>query len=176
MADILCFSRNRLTTVEQVDDQTMKASCRLQDLLLEAYVEIEVKLPDLEITAAGGKIVRSVRKTEINVPESVQKVIGVRVGPGLKKILKGVMGNSAIDKQVTFMVEECCNGVILSFTKEVLAQAPKGRNAEKNFFKNILKANPRLYKSCAAFSPGSPLVEEELGDKGGKKDKGKGQK
>lgn len=159
MAEILCFSRNRLTTVEQMDEQTMKASCRLQDLLLEAYVEIEVKLPDLEITAAGGKIVRSVRKTEINVSESLQKAIGVRVGPGLKKILKGIMGNSALDKQLTFMVEECCNGVILSFTKEVLSQAPNDRYAEKDYFKNILRSNPRMYKSCAAFSPGSPLVE-----------------
>lgn len=159
MAEILCFSRNRLTTVEQVDDRTMKASCRLQDPLIEALVEIEVKLPDLEITAAHGKIGRSVRRTEIDVPQVLGKAIGVRVGPGLKKILKGVMGNSAIDKQLTFMVEECCNGVILSFTKEVLAQAPKDRYAEKDYFKNILKSNPRLYKSCAAFSPGSPLVE-----------------
>lgn len=159
MAEILCFSRNRLTTVEQVDDRTMKASCRLQDPLIEALVEIEVKLPDLEIIAAHGKIGRSVRRTEIDLPQVLRKAIGVRVGPGLKKILKGVMGNSAIDKQLTFMVEECCNGVILSFTKEVLAQAPKDRYAEKDYFKNILKSNPRLYKSCAAFSPGSPLVE-----------------
>ena len=159
MADILCFSRNRLTTVEQVDDQTMKASCRLQDPLIEAVVEIEIKLPDLEITAADGKIGRSVRRMEIDAAQVLQKAIGVRVGPGLKKILKGVMGTSALDKQLTFMVGECCNGVILSFTKEVLAQAPKDRYAEKDYFKNILRSNPRMYKSCAAFSPGSPLVE-----------------
>ncbi len=159
MAEILCFSRNRLTTVEQMDEQTLKASCRLQDPLLEAHVSIEVKLPDLEITVAEGAIVRSFRKAEINVRESLQRAVGVRVGPGLKKILEGIMGKTAVEKQLTFMVEECCNGVILSFTKEVLAQAPKDRYAEKDYFKNILKSNPRMYKSCAAFSPGSPLVE-----------------
>ncbi|MBA4394353.1 MAG: hypothetical protein C0407_12450 [Desulfobacca sp.] len=69
------------------------------------------------------------------------------------------MGNSSIQKQLTFMVEECCGGVILAFTKDVLLQAPQDRKSEKAFFKNMVQSNPRLYNSCAAFAPGSPLVE-----------------
>ena len=159
MANILCFSRNRCTAVEQMDGQTMRSSCYLQDPLREVSVEILVKLPDLEITGASGKMMRSVGGERIDVDESLQKVAGIRIGPGLRKILGGVMGKSAIHKHLTFMVEECCNGVILAFTKEVLLSAPKDKWGEKKYFENRVRTNPRLYNSCAALAPGSPLVE-----------------
>jgi hypothetical protein len=115
-----------------MDEQTMRSSCYLQDPLREASVEILVKLPDLEITGAGGKMMRSVG---------------------------GEMGESAMHRQLTFMVEECCNGVILAFTKEVMLSAPKEKWMEKEYFENRVRSNPRLYNSCAALAPGSPLVE-----------------
>ena len=159
MSNILCFSRKRCTGVEQMDERTVRASCYLQDHLMEAWVEIRVKLPDLEITGAVGKIMRSVRRENINVDESLRNAVGIRIGPGLRKILRGVMGKSETHKQLTFMVEECCNGVILAFTKDVLLQVPKDQRAEKEYYAQRLKANPRLYNNCAALSPGSPLVE-----------------
>jgi hypothetical protein len=159
MAQILCFSRNRSVQVEQTDDQTLRASCRLQDPLLEACVDIQVKLPDLEITGAKGQIVRSTGSREIDISVSLRKTVGVRIGPGLKKMLKGLLGDTPVQKQLTFMVEECCGGVILAFTKEVLSQAPRDSESERVYFKNMVQSNPRLYNSCAAFAPGSPLVE-----------------
>lgn len=159
MAQILCFSRNRSVNVEQVDEQTMRASCLLQDSIMEAYVAILIKLPDLEITDAQGQISRSVEGREMDASESLRKAVGVRIGPGLKKILKGVMGNSAIEKQLAFMVEECCGSVILTFTKDVLRQAPNDKLKERAYFNHFVRSNPRLYNSCAAFAPGSPLVE-----------------
>ncbi len=160
MADILCFSRNRCTSVEQIDERTMRSCCRIQDPLMDAFVEIQVKLPDLEIAAAFGKIQRSAEgsHTDISV-EPLRDVVGVRIGPGLKKIIKGMLGKSAVHKQLIFMLEECCGAVILTFTKDVLLSAPKDKLAEKDFFENIVRSNPRLYNSCAAFAPGSPLVE-----------------
>ena len=159
MAEILCFSRNRRTSVEQIDEQTMKSSCRLQDSLMEALVEIIVKLPDLEITGIDGKINRSFRPHEINIHERLQKVIGTRIGPGIKKIIKGFMGKTEGERELAFMVEECCEGVILSFTKEVLLTAPKDRLMEREFFGQMVRDNPRLYNSCAALAPDSPLME-----------------
>ena len=82
-----------------------------------------------------------------------------KVGPGMKKIIKGLIGESEIEKQLGFMVEECCDGIILSFTKDVLLQAPKDKHTEREYFENMVRANPRLYNSCAALAPGSPLVE-----------------
>jgi hypothetical protein len=159
MADILRFSRNRCTNVEQIDEKTMRCSCRLQDTLTDALVEILVKIPDLEVTDVSGKIRRSIREQEIQAAEALKKVIGIRVGPGMKKIIKGLMGESEIERQLAFMVEECCEAVILTFTKDVLLSAPKDRLKEREFFENMVRSNPRLYNSCAALAPGSPLVE-----------------
>ena len=49
MADILYFCRNRCISVEQIDEQSMRSSCRLQDTLTDALVEVIVKIPDLEV-------------------------------------------------------------------------------------------------------------------------------
>ena len=159
MADILCFSRNRCTSVEQIDEKTMKSSCRLQDTLTDALVEVLVKIPDLEVMGVSGEMRRSVGGEEIQVLDALKKVIGIRVGPGMKKIIKGLVGESEIEKQLAFMVEECCEGIILTFTKDVLLHAPKDKLKEREFFENMVRSNPRLYNSCAALAPGSPLVE-----------------
>ena len=159
MADILRFSRNRCTSVEQMDEKTMRSSCRLQDTLTEALVEVMVKIPDLEVTDVRGKIRRSGGEEERQVVEALRKVIGIRVGPGMKKIINGLIGKSEIEKQLAFMVEECCEGIILTFTKDVLLHAPKDKLKEREFFENMVRSNPRLYNSCAALAPGSPLVE-----------------
>jgi hypothetical protein len=159
MADILCFSRNRCTSVEQMDEKTMRSSCRLQDTLTDAVVEVMVKIPDLEVMDVSGEMRRSVGEQEIRVVDALKKVIGIRVGPGMKKIIKGLIGKSEIERQLAFMVEECCEAVILTFTKDVLLNAPKDKLKEREFFENMVRSNPRLYNSCAALAPGSPLVE-----------------
>ncbi len=159
MADILCFSRNRCTSVEQIDEKSLRSSCRLQDTLTDAVVEVMVKIPDLEVMDVSGEMRRSVGEQEIQVVDALKKVIGIRVGPGMKKIIKGLVGKSEIEKQLAFMVEECCEGIILTFTKDVLLHAPKDNLKEREFFENMVRSNPRLYNSCAALAPGSPLVE-----------------
>ena len=63
----LCFSRNRCTEVEQVDDQTIRSACHLQDTLTDAFVEVEVRLPDLEIASVKGEVRRSYKKECLNL-------------------------------------------------------------------------------------------------------------
>ncbi len=157
--DILCFSRNRCTSVEQIDDQTIRSSCRLQDTLTDSFVEILVRLPDLEITSATGKFRRTTQEECLNPEEALKKVLGVRIGSGMLKIIKGLIGETSECKQLAFMVEECCHGVILSFTKDSLSQAPKDLALTKEFYVEMIKANIRLYNRCAAFAQGSSLVE-----------------
>jgi len=57
------------------------------------------------------------------------------------------------------MIGECCNGIILSFTKQVLLSAPEDKEKERDYFANMVKNSPRLYNSCAALSPESPLMD-----------------
>jgi len=56
-------------------------------------------------------------------------------------------------------VEECCHAVILAFTKDMLTLVPEDLSMETEFFTKMVQENIRLYNSCAAFSPGSPIVE-----------------
>lgn len=57
------------------------------------------------------------------------------------------------------MVEECCHGVILAFTKDELLKSPRDKERVKEYYANMVKENARLFNRCAAFAPGSSLVE-----------------
>lgn len=159
MANIACFTRNRCTTVERVDDQTTRSTCRVQDTLMEACVEISVKSPNLEIAEITGEIRRSSERIRIDVSTDLRKMIGIRVGPGIKKIIRGLIGDHPFVETLSVLLDECCNGVIMSFTRDILLAAPRDPAGEKDFFSNMVRANPRLYNSCAALSEDSPLME-----------------
>lgn len=159
MAHILCFLRNRSTSVEQIADDALRSTCRLQDNLLDAKVYIEVALPELEITAAACQIDRADSPWPGDAEIRLQKVLGVRVGPGMLKIIKGLIGDDSAYAELSFMVEECCHGVILSLTKLEVQKAPLTPENSREFFAAMLRKNTRLYNRCAAFAPGSSLVE-----------------
>jgi len=156
---ILCFSRNRRTSVEQLDDQTMRSASSLQDNLTEAWVEIVVTLPDLEIIGVKGEVRRALQGQNFDPTQVLQKVVGVRVGPGMLKIIKGLLGDDPHLDQLAFMVEECCYGVILSLTKDVLSECPQDEEKAKQYYTEMVQGNVRLYNRCAAFAPGSSIVE-----------------
>ena len=139
----------------------MKSTCRLQDTLTDAFVEIVVSLPDLEIKSVSSEIRRTYQEECVTPGDSLQKVTGVRIGPGVLKIIRGLVGEATDCKQLAFMVEECCHGIILSFTKDVLVNSPRPTDVAKakEFYAKMVKENIRLYNRCAAFAPGSPIVE-----------------
>ncbi len=159
MPDLISFSRNRCVSVEQLDSQSLRSSCRLQDTLIDASVEITVGLPDLEITQVSCKVRRTCLEQCRDPGDCLQKIIGTRVGPGMLKIIKGLLGEATGCRQLVFMVEECCHGIILSFTKDMLALAPQGRELAVEDCKKMVTDNIRLYNRCAAFAPGSRIVE-----------------
>jgi len=159
MPNILVFARIRTTYVEQIAEGELRAVCKLNDTLNEATVEIGVKTPELEIIKARAQVVRTPSGVKLNEMELMSRVVGIRIGPGMKKIIRGLIGQADESKQLAFMIEECCNAVILSFTKDVLVQTPEDKRGEKDFYRNMVKENIRLYNRCAAFAPGSSLVE-----------------
>lgn len=158
MAEILCFTRNRCTTVEAVDERTTRCTSRVQDTGLEAEVEILVQAPDLEITAIRGVVRRWSAGGTRDFSGDLRPLVSARVGPGIKKIIRGLLAEIPLLETWASLLEECCNGVIMVFTKEVLLQAPKDRAGEKDFFQTMVQANPRLYNSCAALAADSPLM------------------
>jgi len=167
--NIVCFSRNRCTSVEVIDENILRSTCRLQDTMTDACVEIRVRLPDLEIADATGVFLRTPERECLQTGEALRKMVGVRIGAGMLKIIKGLIGESSDCGQLAFMVEECCHGVILSMTKDQLSAAPPGAEVPVEFYREMVKQNIRLYNRCAAFAPGSAMVEgieppQEQGD------------
>ena len=156
---LLKFSRSRATTVEEIDASTLRSTCRLTDTLSDMKVSLTVKLPDMEITDVEAEVFRTWDESENQALAKLPNVKGVRIGPGQTKILKGLVGQPADDSQLLFMVEEACHGVILTFTKGTLAMVPEDQELGSEAYREMVKANIRLYNRCAAFAPGSSLVE-----------------
>lgn len=158
------FARSRTTTVEPIDGG-LRTVCRLNDTFCEMRVEVSVKLPDLEITSMGGNIERCLNPVEYTALERLPKLAGVRVGPGMTKIFKGLAGEDVADSQILFMAEEACHGVILSGTKEMSAMAPTEDDLPPELFRDMAKANTRLIGRCAAYAADSPMVQGVLENK-----------
>jgi hypothetical protein len=159
MPNILYYSRIRSTNVEQIDDQELVSTCHLHDSMQDAWVRIHVRLPELEILSAEGKFARFGHQDCERIGEALEQMKGVRIGAGIKKIIRGLTAETTTCAELPVLVEECCHSVILSFTKEALKDAPRKEEQSREYFKQMLKKNIRLYNSCAVFSPGSPLVE-----------------
>lgn len=157
---ILSFLRNKVMDVQQEKDGSLRIFWRLTDTFLDAGLEMQVRLPDLEITNATGSIRRAPHKECGSAPELLSKVVGVRVGPGLRKIVEGLMAGPSGCAELAEGVLECCNSVILYFTVPQLEATQVGTEEEKRErFQAMLRFNPRLVRSCVAFADDSPLME-----------------
>ena len=159
MPHLTCFSRNRHTAIEIIDESTLRSVCRLQDTLTDARIEIRVKLPDLEIIDAGGHFQRTRRAECRNLQDALEKVRGVRIGSGMKKILTGLLSETTACQELGVMLEECCQAVIIGFTKDFLVRCPEDPQEAFGFFRGMVEKNTRLLNRCAAFAPGSSIVE-----------------
>ncbi len=153
------FSRNRSVSVDEFENGALRSICHLVDTLNDMRVEIVVKLPDMEITSIAAMVDRCFDPYEKEAVEDLAELTGVRIGPGMTKIFKGLVRETTTNSQLLFMVEEACHGVILTSTKDMAAMVPEDQELTAAEYKAMVKANIRLYNRCAAFAPGSSLVE-----------------
>ena len=159
MPNILRFTRNRTTSVERIDEETLRSTSMLQDTLMDAEVSITVGLPDLNITSVSYRVTRDERGTCLGSLDALEKAVGVRVGPGMTKIMAGLVGEDFPCRQLLFMVDECCHGIILYFTKDELEGVPDDPQGAHDFFANLVRKNIRLYNRCVAFGKDSSITE-----------------
>jgi hypothetical protein len=159
MAHLISFSRSRCTTVEASLEGVMTCTCRVTDNLLDARVEIQANLPDLEIMAVNSRIDLCRINGMAAAEEKLQNLLGVRIGPGMLKIIKGLMGDKPACAELGFMAEECCHGAILSLTKKELKKAPLRPEDSRDHFSKMVQKNIRLHNRCAAFADGSTLLD-----------------
>jgi hypothetical protein len=158
--NILKFSLNRATNVEPLSDGNLLSVCHLRDTFTDAEISMVVKMPELEIAEISGRFRHAYLDEIDDLNGCLQQLLGVRVGAGMLKIIKGLLGEAENLDQVVYMVEEACHGVILHLTKKVLLKAPDDAAGKRVFYENMVKKSIRLYDRCAAFAKGSPLVAE----------------
>lgn len=159
MVQLSVFSRNRQTRVDALEDGAIRAVCHVSDLFSEAEVTVIAEPPELTIREASARVFRADIPWPEDMETPLKNIAGVRIGPGMLEILKGLLVFDPPCPDLVRMVEEACQAVILSLTRKVLAKAPADDEGKIAFFSDMVKKNVRLYNRCAAFAPGSRLVE-----------------
>jgi len=155
------FMRNKVMEVEPIDDRGLSVHWRLKDSLLEAEIRIKVRVPDLEIVEADARVERSPYDQCTSAPELVKKIVGVRVGQGLRRIVHGLIGGASGCGELTEGVLECCNAVILHYTVPQIRMGERLTEEQQlEARRALLESNPRMAGSCIAFAPDSPLMKE----------------
>jgi len=154
------FLRNKVVEVTPQADGSLAVSWRLTDDLLKAEVNMTVQPPDLEITAASAELERLVPRAWAAAPELIRKIEGVRIGSGLRKIVKGLLDGPQGCPILAHAVLESSNAIILHFTRPGLQTGEQLADDEKlNFLREMIKNNPRLVRSCVAFQDDSPIMQ-----------------
>jgi len=157
---ILRFLRNKVVEVEPLSDGNLAVSWRLTDDLLKAEINLKVKPPELEIVEAEASLDRLPPKAWLSAPQLIKKVEGVRVGSGLRKIVRGLLGGPDGCALLIYAVLESSNAVILHYTRPGIAARENLSDEEKMALtKEMLKNNPRLVRSCVAFQDDSPIMQ-----------------
>ena len=156
----LRFLRNKVVEVSPLADGGLAVSWRQTDDLLKAEVNICVQLPDLEIVEATAELSRLVPRAWSQAGELIKKIEGVRVGGGLRKIVRGLLGGEQGCPLLVHAVLESANAVILHFTRPVL-QASESLEGDDMLasLKEMVENNPRLARSCVAFQDDSPIMQ-----------------
>lgn len=156
----LTFLRNKVVEVEPLADGSLSVFWRLADTLTEIEIRTVFRLPDLEIISAEGRIARPPHPECLRAVPLLRKVVGIRVGPGVRKIVQGLLGGETGCREFAEGILESGNAVILHFTVPQIRENDKGTEEErKKKFQAMLKFNPRLARSCIAFADDSPLME-----------------
>jgi hypothetical protein len=156
----LRFLRNKVVEVEPKSDGSLYVSWRLTDDLLKVEINLKVQLPDLEIVAAAATLDRHVPRAWQSASELIKTVEGIRIGSGLRKIVRGLLGGPNGCALLVHAVLESANAVILNFTRPVVQSGEKLEGQEKlDSIRNMIRTNPRLVRSCVAFQDDSPIMQ-----------------
>lgn len=142
--------------------------CRgvLEDSLFGAEVILEIGVPGLDIRAAEYTIRRAFIPPSDELKANFGKLVGVRAGQGLTRIVRGLIGGPAGSDRLAALVMDTAEAIILSFTKGPLRAAMSGSGVPTpheedrglnpkvmglEHIKLMSQQNPRMKDSCIAF-------------------------
>jgi hypothetical protein len=157
---ILSYMRNKYASTIDLEDGSVLVRASVEDTFFAAAVEMEVKLPDLEIASVKGEIKRAFNDECQQAAPLLQKAVGLRIGTGIIKAINGLIGGPAGCPRLADLTLECCDEVILRFTIDPVRKfLSKSGQVQLEARKELVKQNPRLVGSCIAFAKGSPLMQ-----------------
>ena len=163
---ILDYQSNQQVTVRQSGPDSFECRGRLDDTLFGAEVVLTIKVPALDIAAAEFEIKRSFTPLPEELKENFQKLVGVRTGQGLTRIVRGLVGGPQGSDRLAALVMDTAEGLILSFTtgplRPALAELGQDNPLEEDRELNpkvmgrehidlMATQNPRMKDSCIAF-------------------------
>lgn len=144
-------------------EEGLLSRCEAADEDFRAWVEVEVRPPGLEITAARAQIAAGGPK-QADLKPALERLKGVRVGPGMTKIVSGVLADSSCPRLGELFLEAMetiINGLTRPLLRDFhgrLGRPSPGPNPDLNQSvldeagrRELLSQNPRLAGSCAAF-------------------------
>ncbi|MHB8917079.1 MAG: DUF2889 domain-containing protein [Desulfocucumaceae bacterium] len=156
---ILSYVRNKhCTAIDQ--DGSILARAVVEETSFAAKVEMVVTLPGLEIASVEASIERCFAERCRHAADLAKKAAGLRVGPGIIKLVNAEVGGAGGCPRLADLILECSEQVILRFTVGPL-KTILGKEGQEmvEAYKIFLGQNPRLANSCIAFAEGSPLRE-----------------
>ncbi|MBM3119616.1 MAG: DUF2889 domain-containing protein [Chloroflexi bacterium] len=159
---IVSYTRNKHLTVRDLNGSVLSRAS-INDTFFEAEVEVEVKVPELEILSAKGQIKRAFFPECQRAIPLLDKAVSMRVGPGITRTIKDLIGGTNGCNRLADLVFECFDAVILRFTAEQIRnnwKKPETLEEEIKMQVEYLKQNPRLLDSCIAYIEGSPFRTE----------------
>ncbi|MEW6263886.1 MAG: hypothetical protein AB1641_12495 [Thermodesulfobacteriota bacterium] len=164
---ILDYQSSQQVMVRKLPGDLYECRGVLEDSLFGAEVTLILKPPALEIVAADYQVRRSFSPPPDALTAGFKKLIGVRAGQGLTRIVRGLIGDDAGSERLAALVLDAIDGLILSFTTIPLRPAlaelgisnPDAAGLDLNpkvmgreHVELMAGRNPRLKDSCIAFN------------------------
>lgn len=152
---VLFYSKHKYVDVIEQDGKNLKIRATLEDYFFDGEVEIEVKVPQMEILSIKGNIKRSFFKGCQGALPKLDKLVGLRIGPGIIKIAYSILGKAKGCDYLASLAVECCEAVILGLTVGPLYNAvPQIKKMKDVTTKKLIRMMPNLKNTCIAFMEG----------------------
>jgi hypothetical protein len=165
---ILDFQMHSICTVETAEPGRWRIKAVAEDGLFAGEVSLDVKAPALDIIEARIDVKRDALGMVPDLSLAAQDLIGIRVGPGMTKIIRGVVGGDKGSNRVADLILEAMEMLVNAITVPELRKAfalggepVKFESDGPKVFLNdltiredtvaLMGSNPRLKDSCAAF-------------------------
>jgi hypothetical protein len=164
----LDFQSHNLVTVEMRDQGLWRIVARSEDNIFAVQLTLDVKLPALDIRHAVIEVTRDELGLVPDLSAATEKLVGVRVGPGMTKIVRGVLGGPKGSDRIADLTLEAMEMLVNGLTLPELRRAVESVGIDwkhdddgpKVFLNNrvvgpegvqVMGTNPRLKDSCIAF-------------------------